>query len=110
MGRLADVEKLFPICTPGCLGHRASTKVLELLHLGGRSLAHAVLMIPEAWGATSRWTARQAFCTSITPSLMEPWDVASMTFCDGTVWARWRTAMAYARVANLGHRATVVWW
>lgn len=49
-GSAADVEKLFPICTPGASDTARFDEVLELLHLGGRSLAHAVLMmIPEAW-------------------------------------------------------------
>ena len=44
------VEKLFPICTPGASDTARFDEVLELLHLGGRSLPHAVLMmIPEAW-------------------------------------------------------------
>ncbi len=62
-------------------------EVLELLHLGGRSLAHAVLMmIPEAWERhESMDPARRAFY-QYHASLMEPWDgPASMTFTDGTV-------------------------
>lgn len=61
--------------------------MLELLHLGGRSLAHAVLMmIPEAWERhESMDPARRAFY-QYHASLMEPWDgPASMTFTDGTV-------------------------
>jgi glutamate synthase (NADPH/NADH) large chain len=42
--------RLFPICTPGASDSASFDEVLELLHLGGRSLPHAVLMmIPEAW-------------------------------------------------------------
>ena len=61
--------------------------MLELLHLGGRSLPHAVLMmIPEAWERNeSMDPARRAFY-EYHASLMEPWDgPASMTFTDGTV-------------------------
>ena len=61
--------------------------MLELLHLGGRSLAHAVLMmIPEAWERhESMDPARRAFY-QYHASLMEPWDgPASMTFTDGTI-------------------------
>ena len=61
--------------------------MLELLHLGGRSLPHAVLMmIPEAWERhESMDPARRAFY-QYHASLMEPWDgPASMTFTDGTV-------------------------
>jgi glutamate synthase (NADPH/NADH) large chain len=44
------LERAFPICTPGASDSATFDEVLELLHLGGRSLPHAVLMmIPEAW-------------------------------------------------------------
>jgi glutamate synthase (NADPH/NADH) large chain len=82
-----DVEKLFPICTPGASDTARFDEVLELLHLGGRSLAHGVLMmIPEAWERhESMDPARRAFY-QYHASLMEPWDgPASMTFTDGTV-------------------------
>lgn len=86
-GSAADVEKMFPICTPGASDTARFDEVLELLHLGGRSLAHAVLMmIPEAWERhESMDPARRAFY-QYHASLMEPWDgPASMTFTDGTV-------------------------
>jgi glutamate synthase (NADPH/NADH) large chain len=42
--------------------------VLELLHLGGRSLPHAVLMmIPEAWENHAEMDPRAARSTSSTP-------------------------------------------
>ncbi|MGZ4665509.1 MAG: glutamate synthase subunit alpha, partial [Frankiaceae bacterium] len=45
-----DLQRLFPVCTSGHSDSASFDEVLELLHLGGRSLAHAVLMmIPEAW-------------------------------------------------------------
>ena len=45
-----DLDRLFPICTPGASDSASFDEVLELLHLGGRSLPHSVLMmIPEAW-------------------------------------------------------------
>ena len=40
-----DIERVFPICTPGASDSATFDEVLELLHLGGRSLPHAVLMI-----------------------------------------------------------------
>ncbi|MGZ4510153.1 MAG: glutamate synthase central domain-containing protein, partial [Mycobacterium sp.] len=83
----ADVEKLFPICTPGASDTARFDEALELLHLGGRSLAHAVLMmIPEAWERNeSMDPARRAFY-QYHSSLMEPWDgPASITFTDGTI-------------------------
>ena len=45
-----DLERLFPICTPEASDSASFDEVVELLHLGGRSLPHAMLMmIPEAW-------------------------------------------------------------
>ena len=57
------------------------------MHLAGRSLPHAVLMmIPEAWeNHTTMDHARRAFYR-YHASLMEPWDgPAAVTFTDGTV-------------------------
>ncbi|MCV7343495.1 glutamate synthase large subunit [Mycolicibacterium rhodesiae] len=82
-----DVEKIFPVCTPGASDTARFDEVLELLHLGGRSLAHSVLMmIPEAWERNeSMDPARRAFY-QYHGSLMEPWDgPASVCFSDGTV-------------------------
>jgi len=83
----ADVEKIFPVCTPGASDSARFDEVLELLHLGGRSLPHAVLMmIPEAWERNqSMDPARRAFY-AYHSALMEPWDgPASVCFSDGTV-------------------------
>ncbi|MEP7160824.1 MAG: glutamate synthase subunit alpha, partial [Dermatophilaceae bacterium] len=45
-----DLNRLFPICDPNGSDSASFDEVLELLHLGGRSLPHAMLMmIPEAW-------------------------------------------------------------
>ncbi|MEO9238311.1 MAG: glutamate synthase subunit alpha, partial [Jatrophihabitantaceae bacterium] len=40
-----DIDRLFPICTPGASDSASFDEVLELLHLGGRSMPHAVLMM-----------------------------------------------------------------
>ena len=82
-----DISRIFPICTPGGSDSASFDEVLELLHLGGRSLPHAVLMmIPEAWeNHTEMDEARKAFY-SFHASMMEPWDgPASVTFTDGTL-------------------------
>ncbi|TPG29757.1 glutamate synthase large subunit [Mycolicibacterium hodleri] len=86
-GSYGDVDKIFPVCTPGASDTARFDEVLELLHLGGRSLPHAVLMmIPEAWERhESMDPARRAFY-EYHSSLMEPWDgPASVCFTDGTV-------------------------
>src|ERR1700730_9403963 len=86
-GSPGDVEKLFPICTPGASDTARFDEVLELLHLGGRRLAHAVLlMIPEAWERHEAMEPAGRAFYQYHSSLMEPWDgPASMTFTDGTV-------------------------
>ncbi|TJZ80014.1 glutamate synthase large subunit [Rhodococcus oryzae] len=81
------LEKIFPICTPGASDTARFDEVLEMLHLGGRSLPHSVLMmIPEAWERhESMDPARRAFY-EYHSTLMEPWDgPASVCFTDGTV-------------------------
>src|SRR5260370_1947236 len=80
-------ECIFPICTPGASDSAAFDEALELLHLGGRSLPPAVLMmIPEAWeNHESMSDDRRAFYR-YHASVMEPWDgPASVAFTDGTV-------------------------
>jgi glutamate synthase (NADPH) large chain len=82
-----DLSRLFPICTPDSSDSASFDQVLELLHLGGRSLPHAVMMlIPEAWeNNTTMEPARRAF-SRFHASIMEPWDgPACVTFTDGTV-------------------------
>jgi glutamate synthase (NADPH) large chain len=82
-----DLSRLFPICTPGASDTVAFDEVLELLHMGGRSLPHAVLMmIPEAWeNHRTMDPARRAFYR-YHASVMEPWDgPAAIAFTDGTV-------------------------
>ncbi len=82
-----DLSRLSPICPRDGSDSASFDQVLELLHLGGRSLPHAVLMmIPEAWeNNTTMDPARRAFW-QFHASLMEPWDgPACVTFTDGTV-------------------------
>jgi glutamate synthase (NADPH) large chain len=82
-----DLDRLFPICTPGASDSASFDEVLELLHLGGRPLPHAVLMmIPEAWENNPGMDpARRAFY-EFHSTLMEPWDgPACVTFTDGTL-------------------------
>ncbi|MEU8352597.1 glutamate synthase large subunit, partial [Streptomyces sp. NPDC048845] len=80
------LERIFPVCTPGASDSASFDEVLELLHLGGRSLPHSVLMmIPEAWeNHASMDPARRAFY-QYHSTMMEPWDgPACVTFTDGT--------------------------
>ncbi|MGW5573602.1 glutamate synthase large subunit [Nocardia thailandica] len=81
------LEKIFPVCTPGASDTARFDEVLELLHLGGRSLPHAVLMmIPEAWERNENMDPQLRAFYEYHSMLMEPWDgPASVCFTDGTV-------------------------
>ncbi|MCQ6556108.1 glutamate synthase large subunit [Streptomyces sp. C10-9-1] len=81
-----ELDRIFPVCTPDASDSASFDEVLELLHLGGRSLPHAVLMmVPEAWeNHDSMDPARRAFY-QYHSTMMEPWDgPACVTFTDGT--------------------------
>ncbi|MFJ5109110.1 glutamate synthase large subunit [Streptomyces sp. NPDC088551] len=80
------LERIFPVCTPDASDSASFDEVLELIHLGGRSLPHSVLMmVPEAWeNHDSMDPARRAFY-QFHATMMEPWDgPACVTFTDGT--------------------------
>ena len=81
------LERAFPICTPGMSDSASFDEVLELLHLSGRSLPHALLMmIPEAWENNDRMDLRKRAFYEFHSSLMEPWDgPADVAFTDGTL-------------------------
>ena len=81
------LERAFPIMTPGASDTASFDECLELLHLGGRSLPHAVLMmIPEAWENHESMPDDKRAFYAYHASLMEPWDgPASIAFTDGTV-------------------------
>ncbi len=84
---LGDLSSLTPICTASASDTASFDEVLELLHLAGRSLPHAVLMmIPEAWqNHTEMDPARRAFY-EYHSNLIEPWDgPAALHFTDGTL-------------------------
>ena len=81
-----DLSRLFPVCTPGASDSASFDEVLELLHLGGRSLAHAMLMmIPEAWENHTEMDARRRAFYEFHSAVMEPWDgPACVVFTDGS--------------------------
>ncbi|WP_435583104.1 glutamate synthase large subunit [Amycolatopsis thermoflava] len=82
-----DLTRLYPICSPEASDSASFDEVLELLHLGGRSLPHAVLMmIPEAWENHATMDPQRRAFYQFHASLMEPWDgPACVTFTDGTL-------------------------
>ncbi len=82
-----DLKKLFPIVIEGSSDSASFDQVLEFLHMAGRPLPLAILMmIPEAWSAHQQMEpARKAFY-EYHGCLMEPWDgPASIAFTDGKI-------------------------
>jgi glutamate synthase (NADPH/NADH) large chain len=82
-----DLSRLFPIITPGGSDSASFDEVLELLHLGGRSLPHAVLMmIPEAHENNPQMDPDRKAFYDFHACVMEPWDgPACVAFTDGSV-------------------------
>jgi glutamate synthase (NADPH) large chain len=82
-----DLERLFPIITPSASDSASFDEVLELLHLGGRSLPHAVLMmIPEAYENNAEMDPLLRAFYEFHSCVMEPWDgPACVAFTDGAV-------------------------
>ncbi len=82
-----NLERITPVITPGASDSASFDEALELLHLAGRSLPHAVLMmIPEAWEGNPGMDPSLRAFYRYHASLMEPWDgPAAIVFTDGTV-------------------------
>ena len=80
-----DLAKIWPLIYPGQSDSASFDNALELLVMGGYSIAHAVMMmIPEAWeNHTLMDPSRRAFY-EYHAAMMEPWDgPASIAFTDG---------------------------
>ncbi|GEN79066.1 glutamate synthase large subunit [Actinotalea fermentans] len=84
---LGELSPLMPVCTPAVSDSGSFDEVLELLHLAGRSLPHAVLMmIPEAWENNASLDPDVRAFYQYHSTLIEPWDgPAALAFTDGTV-------------------------
>jgi glutamate synthase domain-containing protein 1 len=82
-----DIQKLFPIVTPGGSDSASFDNVLELLYLAGRDIPHAMAMlIPEAWASNEHMLPEKKAFYEYHASLMEPWDgPAAIAFTDGRV-------------------------
>ncbi|WP_344925637.1 glutamate synthase large subunit [Saccharopolyspora gregorii] len=82
-----DLSRLYPICAEDGSDSASFDEVLELLHLGGRSLPHSVLMmIPEAWENHAEMDPKRKAFYRFHAGLMEPWDgPACVTFTDGSL-------------------------
>src|SRR3984893_7450101 len=84
---IPGLARAFPIITQAGSDTASFDECLELLHLAGRPIWHAVLMmIPEAWENHASMSAEKRAFYRFHASLMEPWDgPASIAFTDGTV-------------------------
>ncbi|SDS55938.1 glutamate synthase (NADH) large subunit [Paraoerskovia marina] len=84
---LGDLEPLLPVCSEGSSDSASFDEVLELLHLSGRPLPHAVLMmVPEAWENHTTMDAQRRAFYEYNSNLIEPWDgPACLTFTDGSL-------------------------
>ena len=82
-----DLKKLFPIAIEGGSDSATFDNVMEFLHMSGRPLPHAILMmIPEAWSGHETMSEERKAFYEYHASLMEPWDgPASVAFTDGEV-------------------------
>jgi glutamate synthase (NADPH/NADH) large chain len=82
-----DIQKLFPIVMPDGSDSANLDNVVELLHLTGRSLPHAMAMlIPEAWDGDPTMPAAKKAFYEYHASLIEPWDgPAAIAFTNGRV-------------------------
>jgi glutamate synthase (NADPH) large chain len=81
------IERLFPILDEDASDSASFDECLELLHMGGRSLPHAVLMmIPEPWENHEEMMPERRAFYRYHAALMEPWDgPALIAFTDGSV-------------------------
>jgi glutamate synthase (NADPH/NADH) large chain len=81
------ISRLFPVLDETGSDSASFDECLELLHLGGRSLPHAVLMmIPEPWENHAEMPSRRRAFYEFHSTLMEPWDgPALIAFTDGSV-------------------------
>jgi glutamate synthase (NADPH/NADH) large chain len=78
---------LTPICSPGESDSASFNSTLELIHLAGRSLPQAVLMmIPQAWENNAEMDPAVREFYEFQDSVIEAWDgPAAVAFTDGTL-------------------------
>ncbi|MBH1970867.1 MAG: glutamate synthase large subunit [Moraxellaceae bacterium] len=80
-----DLKKVWPLHYPGQSDSAAFDNALELLVMGGYSLAQAMmLMIPEAWEKHTLMDEKRRAFYEYHAAMMEPWDgPAAVAFTDG---------------------------
>ena len=81
----ADLDKIWPLIYPNQSDTASFDNALELLVMGGYSLAHAMtLLIPEAWESHTLMDKKRRAFYEYHAAMMEPWDgPAAIAFTDG---------------------------
>jgi len=80
-----DLDKVWPLIYDGQSDSASFDNALELLVMGGYSLAHAMmLLIPEAWAGNPLMDEERRAFYEYHAAMMEPWDgPAAVAFTDG---------------------------
>lgn len=80
-----DLDTIWPLIPEGQSDSACFDNALELLVMGGYSLAHAMMiLIPEAWAGNKLMEEKRRAFYEYHMALMEPWDgPAAMCFTDG---------------------------
>ena len=83
----ADLSKVYPVVDETGSDSSMFDNSLEFLHLTGRTLPHAVMMmIPEPWEKNVLMSKEKKDFYEFNNFIMEPWDgPAAMAFTDGVV-------------------------
>ncbi|MBK1717419.1 glutamate synthase large subunit [Thiocystis violacea] len=80
-----DLDTIWPLIPEGQSDSACFDNALELLVMGGYSLAHAMMvLIPEAWTGNRQMDEKRRAFYEYHTALMEPWDgPAAVAFTDG---------------------------
>ncbi len=80
-----DLDTIWPLIPEGQSDSACFDNALELLVMGGYSLAHAMMiLIPEAWSGNKLMDEKRRAFYEYHAALMEPWDgPAAIAFTDG---------------------------
>ncbi|WP_373976523.1 glutamate synthase large subunit [Chitinibacter sp. SCUT-21] len=80
-----DIDKIWPLIYPNQSDSASFDNALELLVMGGYSLAQAMMMmIPEAWEKNGEMDEKRRAFYEYHAAMMEPWDgPAAVAFTDG---------------------------
>jgi glutamate synthase (NADPH) large chain len=80
-----ELDSIWPLIPEGQSDSACFDNALELLVMGGYSLAHAMMiLIPEAWAGNKQMDAQRRAFYEYHAALMEPWDgPAAVAFTDG---------------------------